>query len=103
MKCPQCENKINWFQKWRFNKGFCSRQDAECPHCGIKLIWSKWHHRLMNLGSAFILLGSCSNLYFPVRISGGFDLHFLCTILAIALIIPGIFLLKLKVVSKTKE
>ena len=97
MKCPSCNKSISWIQKWRFTKGFCSRKVAECPKCGIGLIWSKLPHRLINFGALCIILGSSSVLFFPVKIAGDYDLFSLCTILAFVTITPGVLLLKLEV------
>ncbi len=103
MKCPSCNKWIGWFEKWRFTKGIGLRKAAECPHCGVKLIWAKWPYRLMSFGAISFLFGICSKYFFPIKIIDGFDLFFLCVIVAVVMIIPGIFLLKFEVIGENKE
>ena len=103
MECPSCNKTIGWLYKWRFSKWNCSRKAAECPHCSVKLICTKWPYRLIQFGASSVLLGICSKYLFPIKIIDGFDLILLCNILALALIIPGIFRLKFDAIGEKKE
>ena len=52
---------------------------------------------------SFLILGICSKHFFPVTITGRLDLHSLCMVLAIAVVILGILRLKFDVVSENEE
>ena len=98
---PSCNKWINWLQKWRFNRGICSREASECPHCGVKLIWAKWPHRLSVSGCLSLILGGCLNHFYPDKTLFGFDFSLLCIYVAIALMSLGIARLKFDVVSES--
>jgi hypothetical protein len=90
MNCPSCGERITWFQKWRFQKGICSRKASACPYCGLLLIWAKWPHRLATSGSLLLILGVCSNYFFPDKTVFGFDFGSLCLLAALPLMILGL-------------
>ena len=103
MKCPSCSKTIGWRHTWRFTKGLCSREAAECPHCGMKLIWAKWPHRLIQLGVSSILLGFWSKLLFSIDILDGFDVYFMCMSVGLAMLIPGLLLQKFDVIGENTK
>lgn len=102
MKCPKCNKKINWSQKWQFTKGLCSRKVSACPNCGVKLIYAKLPHRLMNIGVTLLILGTCSKYFFPYIIAGKYSMFLLCYILACLLIFFGIVKAKFNVLNEIK-
>jgi len=103
MKCPSCNKTIGWLQQGRFAEWKCSRKTAECPHCSVELTWAKWPHRLIQLGTSLMLFGFWSKFLFPVNILDGFDVYFVCMSLALAMLIPGLFLQRFDVIGENTK
>lgn len=47
--CPRCKEKLTWQAKLKLFKLF-RRNSMPCPHCGTRLVWSKWPWRLVSIG-----------------------------------------------------
>lgn len=99
MTCPSCNQTISWIQKRRFSSAIGLRKAEECPHCCIILIWRKWPHWLMQIGSLIFVFSICSEYWFPINITDGFELHVLCRIVFFVLVIPAVFRVKLDVLE----
>ena len=65
-RCPQCGNEISWLQKWRFTTPYATRRVRPCPHCGIRLRWSRvpW----------YVINGAVIGLFVILFLEIGFDI-----------------------------
>ena len=80
-KCPACETKITWLQKWPFTSLYGTRQIAPCPHCGVALRWTRWPFIVSNLCNLGLL-----GFAFAMRIVDSFRV-LMCMLLLLTLVI----------------
>ena len=53
--CPKCGFKLSWRERVRLCPAVM-RRVIPCPSCGVMLSWPKGSHRLMMVGTLFLLL-----------------------------------------------
>jgi len=57
LNCPVCQRKIPWrYRFFRSSNAVGLRKSFPCPHCGNRLIWSKWPYRVMWFGLCWMII-----------------------------------------------
>jgi membrane protein YdbS with pleckstrin-like domain len=73
-RCPECQYRFGWAERWHFSRWTAARRIVHCPRCKTPLTWWRWPWWGINISSILLIAAVLSiwiydfdsNYYWPI-------------------------------------